>query len=407
MSAGWGWVDFSTQDRNRISSIMNLLREKGVLDELGISVLRDAISNELFPGLSTIQTRAKYFIYTPVIIRRFYQNQERMSLTEYFNKKESEYIQITAKAYKEVEVEVEGGGIFGITLEDAKDLQRKPSVIYWNGQQILGVIDIKQKNVSLSQYLRVNNLDIDHSHKASDDDSDAGLFDKTGIYIPKEIVDNFDPTTIDLTLQESQYLRDTFIKTLKESNQNSLLYHLLTDKKLYRAIKNKNLDFASFYEKNKTYISDIEGLNGLLRLAFYFSELIYGAHLLYNYTIQKKINALENQHSEEWVYWLNNCSEIIANIDISLLFSLIENDPHKSKMFIENWIILLKTKDQKKLEELIIDQEFLSKRERARLKKNVLPADELKNWIGMGKLNYRYYQAKILITDLSKAGIHA
>ena len=88
MSANWGWVDFSTKDRNRIAAIMSQLREQGVLDELGIGVLRDAISDQLFPGLSTLQTRAKYFLFTPVIVRRYLHKPQSMALPKYFEQVE-------------------------------------------------------------------------------------------------------------------------------------------------------------------------------------------------------------------------------------------------------------------------------------------------------------------------------
>ena len=41
-------------------------------DELGIAPLRDALSNAFFPGVMTLQTRAKYFLLVP----RMYQEME-------------------------------------------------------------------------------------------------------------------------------------------------------------------------------------------------------------------------------------------------------------------------------------------------------------------------------------------
>ena len=37
-----GWIDFSKDERSKILSVLDLLGEKGVLDELGISQIRDA-----------------------------------------------------------------------------------------------------------------------------------------------------------------------------------------------------------------------------------------------------------------------------------------------------------------------------------------------------------------------------
>ena len=55
-----GWIDFSKKDRDIAMSVLRQLTEQGAMDELGIGTVRDAFSDILFPGTSTIQTRAKY-----------------------------------------------------------------------------------------------------------------------------------------------------------------------------------------------------------------------------------------------------------------------------------------------------------------------------------------------------------
>jgi hypothetical protein len=54
--AAIGWIDFSGKDKNRVDSILDLLRTEGQVDELGIGTIRDGSSNAMFPGISTIQT---------------------------------------------------------------------------------------------------------------------------------------------------------------------------------------------------------------------------------------------------------------------------------------------------------------------------------------------------------------
>ncbi len=49
---------------------LKLLGSQTALDELGIGVIRDAYSDILFPGISTIQTRAKYFVLIPYLFDR-------------------------------------------------------------------------------------------------------------------------------------------------------------------------------------------------------------------------------------------------------------------------------------------------------------------------------------------------
>ena len=64
-----GWIDFSKEDRQKALDVINLLSEQGAVDELGIGIVRDAFANYFFPGTSTIQTRAKYFLIVPYILR--------------------------------------------------------------------------------------------------------------------------------------------------------------------------------------------------------------------------------------------------------------------------------------------------------------------------------------------------
>ena len=66
-----GWIDFSTADRKKMSQAMSLIRPEGQLDELGIGRIRDGLADLLFPGISTIQTRAKYFFIVPYILRDY------------------------------------------------------------------------------------------------------------------------------------------------------------------------------------------------------------------------------------------------------------------------------------------------------------------------------------------------
>lgn len=67
MMLSLGWVDFSKSDRNMVLSVLRQLTEPGAIDELGIGTIRDGFANILFPGTSTIQTRAKYLFLIPYI----------------------------------------------------------------------------------------------------------------------------------------------------------------------------------------------------------------------------------------------------------------------------------------------------------------------------------------------------
>jgi hypothetical protein len=57
------WVDFDEAERERAQRLMQLFTEQDTRDELGLGAIRDSISDHLFPGTSTIQTRLRYMLF--------------------------------------------------------------------------------------------------------------------------------------------------------------------------------------------------------------------------------------------------------------------------------------------------------------------------------------------------------
>ena len=68
MASAFGWLDHSEQQRRQMLEIVDLFREKGTLDELGIGAIRDAFADRFFPGTSTLHTRARYLLFIPWIL---------------------------------------------------------------------------------------------------------------------------------------------------------------------------------------------------------------------------------------------------------------------------------------------------------------------------------------------------
>src|SRR5918999_4704669 len=63
-------MDYSERERRQMLDVVDLFSEKETRDELGIGVVRDAFADAFFPGTSTIQTRARYFLFVPWIYRQ-------------------------------------------------------------------------------------------------------------------------------------------------------------------------------------------------------------------------------------------------------------------------------------------------------------------------------------------------
>ena len=62
-----GYINFGTEEKNNLYKVIQSIRDHHAIDELGIGRIRDAFSNKMFPGMSVLQNRAKYFVLLPAL----------------------------------------------------------------------------------------------------------------------------------------------------------------------------------------------------------------------------------------------------------------------------------------------------------------------------------------------------
>ena len=67
-----GWIDYSKDDKKKALDLLDSIYESGTLDELGLAPIRDGFGNLFFPGITTIQTKAKYFFIIPYAFVNYY-----------------------------------------------------------------------------------------------------------------------------------------------------------------------------------------------------------------------------------------------------------------------------------------------------------------------------------------------
>jgi hypothetical protein len=66
-TAALTWLDLTATDRDKVRRVLDLFKEQGTVDELGLGSLRDVFSNVLFPGTSVLHTRLRYVLFIPWI----------------------------------------------------------------------------------------------------------------------------------------------------------------------------------------------------------------------------------------------------------------------------------------------------------------------------------------------------
>lgn len=389
-----GWIDFGTRDRNKILSVLSLLSAPEAVDELGIGVLRDGFADLLFPGTSTIQTRAKYFLIIPYILREIEQekNLTPKSLLERLARDEIALIDTLKKDNAEGVI----GGRAG------EKLQRRPSSIYWNGLNTYGIFNYASR-MSLESYAQAvckvkaqNNslLSSGHSDKGEGSDDSGIQSSEIGFWrAPWPTADWRESVTMALTYDEAYFLRERIIKS--EQSKNSLLAFILKNNLAELA----DYDDPFFIGKS---ISLPEDIRNDYEMAMRFSDFIYGANIRYNVILS---NGENEDANEKWQSWYEEVSSgLIQNYDVYEAFNRLSIGGHnlsRLRPFMSKWKQAVISGDAATIDNVIVEREMqLKGRERAKLRNSSVYLWKDSVWLGGGKLQYRFRTVKNLIRDI-------
>lgn len=161
--SSFGWLDLDAAASQRVATLMRALEEPGTLDPIGLGAVRDAFSEMLTPGTSTIQTRLRYFIFLPWIC----QGLERDNVTPArfaARLRDDEALLIGCLRHLGPNRGVQG-------FDAGRDLQRMPSEAYWNGLWSWG---LRTLDLSIPEYGRRIDLLGRHSAIRDDDGNTTG-----------------------------------------------------------------------------------------------------------------------------------------------------------------------------------------------------------------------------------------
>jgi hypothetical protein len=126
MPSTFTWLDYSEHERRKMLDVIELFGERTTRDELGLGGVRDAFADLMFPGTSTIQTRARYALFIPWIYQRLErQGTSSRDAATVLRKRETELMQA-------LEASDDSDGLIGRLAKGS--VQRLPSSIYWQGR---------------------------------------------------------------------------------------------------------------------------------------------------------------------------------------------------------------------------------------------------------------------------------
>ena len=125
------WLDYSERDRQYAMGVIDLFRETGTVDELGLAGIQNSFSDLFFPGTSTIQTRACYFLFVPWTFLEL----EKSKVTSSRASRRARQAELNLN--QRLREGNDARGVFGRRSGDA--LKRLPSEVYWGGLGSWGI----------------------------------------------------------------------------------------------------------------------------------------------------------------------------------------------------------------------------------------------------------------------------
>lgn len=218
------WLAFSPTEHEDVLTLLESQKDKSTIDELGLGLVRDAISDHLFPGLSTIQTRARYFLFVAWLLRdleRGNVQDDRLMLT--LRQREVALIEALL-ATDGVTAAERHPGLIGRESRDTT--KRLPSAIYWSGIRRFGIY---QGAGSLQEYLSdLPDLRRHRRRRSASDEDGEGSDGDTGTTtwdpgLPAAETDFLTKTSFDLTREQARYLNEKVLGLRTSSGQVCLL----------------------------------------------------------------------------------------------------------------------------------------------------------------------------------------
>ena len=394
--ASLSWLDYSEADRRRAREIVSMFSQRESRDELGLSVIRDALSNTLFPGTSVLLTRARYFLFVPWLYRDGGRRGFHGARLESRVRWQEQQLIGALRA---------GGDPAGLIGRYAGiAVQNLPSDLYWGSLQHFGILRHEGTAAQVAG-LRQN-------PRLSDDATEFLQHSDTvwSSSMPAAPDDFFDFTRCDfaLTHDEASWLTERIAETVP----GTMLQFLVT-----RGVRPSS--GARYVWEDPEANAATGPVREALDEARHFAIAIHGAALLYNLLLAERADALElpaNEGSRDrFATRLDDwCQEVegsdILSWDLDGLWTLVARQGRPvtapTRHFVTSWVDLIRSRigeglaDDREARTLVTEREVFQKKNQSRLRNDRL----MQQWggaSGAGRLDFRWPNIKTLLNDIA------
>ncbi len=396
MASTFTWLDYSEAERTRMQQFIDTFREADSRDELGIGSIRDGFADLLFPGISTVQTRARYFLFVPWLYRRM--EEKRVPSSKIAQAARREEVQLITALLDSHDTD----GVIGKRARSA--IKRLPSNIYWRGLRAFGIRCFAGNQETYHRMFDqiVARLHERHQRTSDGDSLDDGAYAAWHSHLPPALDDFPKQATFRLEPHEATYLRERIMARMPRS----LLAWLVGGQQPHTAI--------AFAWQHPDVARFPLHLQEQLAHAHNFSEIIHGAALLYNLMLAEKSKQsdLEDAYRDridEWSGHIEHRQEWDINRMWELLLAGGAGIALPTRTFASRWIARVRgmddpahIADDTQARDLLRRREQATKGNKARLHNQ--RALELWNGAsGTARLDYRWSTAQAIVLDILHA----
>ena len=397
----FGWLDSSEHERRAVLELVSALNEPGTLDELGIGSIRDTIADTLFPGTSTIQTRARYFLFIPWILQMVEASSAR-SAEERARQLQLQLCDALDKAH---------GPNAGVIGREARNtLQRWPLSIYWLGLARWG---IRRRSGSLASYFATIRQPSSWllSGRALEEQQVEGRRDEAadGVRgnwadVPKPPQGFPESATFELTAEEGDFLRERVALT---HPQTYLAHILQTNEDGESSLAISPWDHSAAQTAPAS-------VRAWLHDARLFSLVHQGGTLLYDLMLAEALEDEESidEFSEDlgvWSEWMAEAEPDLQRWDRTAMWQRLRSENprlrRRTEEFADRWYILAATQPgsslmgKREARDLIRQREHALKGPRARLT-YAEARDRRRGYPTPARLQFRWPQVQRIADDI-------
>lgn len=396
MASSFTWLDYSERERQKMLDVVNLFRERETRDELGIGVVRDAFADMFFPGTSTIQTRARYFLFIPWVYKGL--ERKKVASSQIASEARKREVALT----KAIVGSQDSKGVFG--KQAGASLKRLPSSVYWQGLETWG---IRSFPGSQDRYHRSLNAFYEYGKRGERGDDgepvDGHADQNWHAGLPQEPEGFLEGSSFGLRKQDAEYLRERILTKVPGT-----MLAFLVD-------RGQKVEPSDFPWEHPQFGEFPSRLREQLWHARNFSETIHGAALLYNLMLAeaRKLDELEGRYREELAAWASDLEALRSELedwDRDEFWEEVGSGGAKvappARAFVDTWLDTALVPEKAAAVEkdgetrrLIRERELALKRGLARLHNQ----SALELWggaAGAAQLGYRWGDARVIVEDI-------